>query len=748
MNIFKNRPLCLATVFFVLTGFSCFMLSFAVKIALGLLFLIAAVTLFIVLFKKRRALSPSLLLLLCAVQCFLSCYVCDITLSRASYLNDNKAHRSVAYVTEVLEEGDDTYLYAIRLQSADGEPCSLSFSMNSDTSLEPGDLFSAELMFSTYSPDNVLANSYNYTHNRVGYAYPTSSVQVEGCKRTPLIFATRCRSYLCDFLDDIFSRDAAMTLRAMLLGDRSGLDTETNLSFRRAGITHLLALSGMHISLLSLAVLRILKLLCVPNHPRIFITILFVLLYSMLVGLPLSILRAAGMTMVLLLGGLIRRERDSVTSLSASVLIILLISPRAIIDIGFWLSVTATLGILLALEYRIGYIKKQGFFFRLLRIFVSSLVMTVSASLFTLPIVTFIFGEISLLSIPANLIFPAMMNYIIYLGLAAIPLPFLRPLVNLITEGYLWLLSRVTSMNGIMLSLRHTLFYALLVFIILFVIILLVCKLSRPRRMLIPIGILSLAALISLVVPYTISRSESIVSYRVVGDGDSILVKNQGHHLLYISANASKSLFLPLYYQLADNDVYELDLVCFSHYHHGMDDLLTEVAVTHVIHEIAVPPAYTSIEREMYKDLEKRCASLNISVRMFPYGETLTVGDTTLTALPRSLTDDDDHAATAAVFTVADRSIYYASSAYYQEQQQNMIKDVLTPLTCDTLIFGCHGVKKGEPTYPDIYPLDMYVKLILYAKQDGYMRGTEEERRLYEQIHILRTDCHEFSCKQ
>ncbi len=737
MNLLKNRPLCLATVFFVLTGFLCLLIPLAAKIVLGTLLLIATILLLIYICKaKRLSLSAVMLLLLCSIQCFLPCLSIDLPLARAAQL-EAEEHKTEAYIAEILFEGNGNNIYKIKTEKLDGASCHLTFSMSSSlTSLKPGDAFFTDMKFTSYNGNSILKNSYQFTNGCVGEAEAVSDITIKGVKHTPLILATKCRTYLCGFLDNRFSEDASALLRAMLLGDRSALSPQASLSFDRAGVTHLLALSGMHISLLTLAVRRLLDIFPLPNKVKLLVSIFFVISYSLLVGLPLSILRAAGMTLLLLLGGLIRRERDAITSLSASVLIILLVSPRAILDLGFWLSVMATLGILLAVELRLYRINKQGFGYRMLQMLLTPLVMTVAASLFTLPITAFVFGEISLLSLLANLIFPSLLNYIIYLGLAAVAIPFLRPLVNYAVQGYLWLLDTITAPRGIMLSLEPLVFRILLATLIILIIILLVCKLRSCRKLILSICVISAVAFLSVAIPYLSLRHEASLSYVSVKGSDYVLIKSHGHNIVYASAYQSSSGAQYLAEVLYEKGIREIDTFCISHYHTGLREYIAELADDFKIYEVAVPAPRTSAEFTAYSKMESCCNDLSIPYRTLSYGDILQCDHVSISILPRVASIGDNHGRGAAVFHIGNRNIYFASPGYYQDHIRTDIEPYLASLSCDTLIFGCHG-NQTESTISHIYPLDAQVTTIIYGSKDGTMALTPEEMELYLQSEII-----------
>lgn len=139
-------------------------------------------------------------------------------------------------------------------------------------------------------------------------------------------------------------------VRAMLLGDRAGLDRETLESFRASGTYHVLALSGAQVALVAALLLATLRRLGVGPGPAGPLVALGVFAYAGLVGAEAPVVRAAIMAGVVLVGRSLELDADVVNLLGLAALVLLMRKPSEVADPGFQLSFVATLGLVVLTE--------------------------------------------------------------------------------------------------------------------------------------------------------------------------------------------------------------------------------------------------------------------------------------------------------------------------------------------------------------------------------------------------------------
>ena len=212
--------------------------------------------------------------------------------------------------------------------------------------------------------------------------------------------------------------------QALTLRERSLLSPETNEAYRNAGLSHLLAISGLHLSVLVAMLRKLLFAFRLRKQVREVIALLVILLYCFLTGFSPSIVRAAVMVGFVLAGELFLRETDGLTLLSIALLLLLFINPYALLSVGLQLSFLSCLGILL-LEPYISELQKKlkgrgGYLCGLLAGSASLFLTSCAAVVFTFPVIAYTFGSLSWLAPLANLLFVPVFTPILTLLLLSV----------------------------------------------------------------------------------------------------------------------------------------------------------------------------------------------------------------------------------------------------------------------------------------------------------------------------------------
>lgn len=203
---------------------------------------------------------------------------------------------------------------------------------------------------------------------------------------------------LLERLNELFPEPAASLSAGLLLGARRSIPYQVITDFRRAGLTHIIAISGYNIVILITFVTAFFSFL--PRKISTWISLLVIFLFTLLVGASASVVRAAIMGSLSLIARLFGRKSAGMRSLFITGLVMVLFDPTILFsDIGFQLSFAATAGILL--------------FCRRLEVFLkfipetlgtrTSLATSLAAQVFTTPLIVWHFGGISLVAPLANL---------------------------------------------------------------------------------------------------------------------------------------------------------------------------------------------------------------------------------------------------------------------------------------------------------------------------------------------------------
>jgi competence protein ComEC len=214
------------------------------------------------------------------------------------------------------------------------------------------------------------------------------------------------------------TREAALA-RGFVLGEDEVLDAGTVEDFRRAGLSHLLAVSGQNVALLALLAMPLLAALGMPLRTRLVWVLGLIAVYVPLTGAGPSIQRAAVMGALSVLATLAGRRASRLYGLLVAAVVTLAVEPRIATDVGWQLSFAAVLGILLlagplraAIERRTG---SRGW----RRALAEGAALTIAATVATAPLIAFHFEAISTTTLPANLLALPAVAPAMWLGMLA-----------------------------------------------------------------------------------------------------------------------------------------------------------------------------------------------------------------------------------------------------------------------------------------------------------------------------------------
>lgn len=300
----------------------------------------------------------------------------------------------------------------------------------------------------------------------------------------------------------ILKIDKTGYLKAFILGDNSLIDDMVYESYQSIGITHLFALSGMHVSLLSGIILKGLKK--VNNKLKYLIVIIVLISYGFIVGYPASIKRAITFFIIASINKIFNFKLSTLKILFITVFILIFLNYKIIYDIGFLYSVITVFGIF----WGSNFIKSENIIY-------SSFKLSLVAFLFSLPITLACFYEINILSIIYNMFYIPFVSVILYpFCLLTFILPFLEKILILL----------IKVMENISLFLNNIDFFKLYLdfnigeILLFYILLLVILRYNRFKYFI----LLFLIVFIDLMIPYL--DSSLYVYYLDVGQGDSSLI--------------------------------------------------------------------------------------------------------------------------------------------------------------------------------------------------------------------------------
>jgi len=209
--------------------------------------------------------------------------------------------------------------------------------------------------------------------------------------------AKKTSNYILNTFKKNYSYKTYRFLGAVFLGRRELLSDEKEY-FSLAGVSHLLAISGLHIGLTSLILFFILRLFHIKFRMSLFISLIFLWFYAFLSGFFLSVLRATIMYTVFALSFVAQRKTNSFNSLGLAGLILLLVNPQSLFNIGFQLSFLSVFSIIFGFKLFKLKQSKNVIINYIKHIVICSLWVT----LFITPVVSYYFGKVYILNVIYN----------------------------------------------------------------------------------------------------------------------------------------------------------------------------------------------------------------------------------------------------------------------------------------------------------------------------------------------------------
>lgn len=234
------------------------------------------------------------------------------------------------------------------------------------------------------------------------------------------IFSLKNR--LREYIDFGLGEPEASLANAMILGDKKGIPSDLREKFSQAGLSHIIAISGMHISIIVILVVNGFLMAGLTRKKVFYTVVLFLFVYIFLIGLPASAARAGLMGFLVLLAMQLGRLNKIINSLALVAVILLIINPKLLRDdIGFQLSFLAILGIVyfvpifdkwydnllkILKHLNLKFQKKIILFFveKIGKIIFGILGVTIAAQIFILPIIAINFSQISIIAPISNLL--------------------------------------------------------------------------------------------------------------------------------------------------------------------------------------------------------------------------------------------------------------------------------------------------------------------------------------------------------
>lgn len=417
-----KRPLSVAgfTMLGTLVLLCCFD-SYALSLALGCaIALLFVVSLFFVRSFRRAAAVP-LILAFAVLSCVLFCHADSAYRSTSSLAGRYTHVKAVVNSSPKFNKDYERYYCSAKIVLIDGKKYQgnirISFSEAKDemdsSALRPGNILTFDGFLYQVGGKNSDISDYFKTDQVFIGAYAVKNLHITEAPVRPLTYYCENirRTINMGLLRD-YGMKCASVMISLVTGDKSYLSDTVYDQFKRAGAAHLMAVSGLHLSVLLMFLTFLLrkkgKRLNTPTYLFFCLFVVFMMFLSQFSG---SVTRAGIMMLFMLTGERFGESADSLNSLGFSCMVILLVNPFSAMDVGFLLSVLSTYGILVmavpvnaAAAERLGFDRKDKWYIPFLADGIYSLSISLAVYMYTLPVIAVSFGEISKVGWLTNLI--------------------------------------------------------------------------------------------------------------------------------------------------------------------------------------------------------------------------------------------------------------------------------------------------------------------------------------------------------
>ncbi len=529
---------------------------------------------------------------------------------------------------------------------------------------------------------------------------------------------------------------------ALLLGDREALDPDITLAFSRTGVSHLLALSGLHISILIAFADLILRLVfwC-PKHARLVIVGLLAVFYLFLTGCAPSTCRAVMMFAVVAASFYANAMYDGFTGLAIALLLILLISPASIFDLGMWMSFLAAGAIIVFLPLwqnaltRIHESRRLPKpVFRIFAAISTAFFVGLAANLAMVFVQATAFFQLPLLSVPHTMLLSLPITWTLQLSLITLIFPQAAILCRWTAGTMLYLTEHASELSYILIPMRHpvTLIFAFLLFLCL--LFLALAKLKNKRWGLLPFALM--ACVIISGCYFTYRPCDTVrVDYLQKSGGELLLFSSEGQALVFDFSDGSGGNAYDIVLAAEEAQCVEIADLVISHYHNQASHFIYSITSQIKVRNLHLPQPQNEWEegvaRRMCEEAERHGVAVCFET------DSHKLANLEIDLFARAPSEAGGHEALVLAVHSENRALVYANAS--------LPKSTLFPNSesylqgCDILIIGNTGYSQKDPRpFPYLYDLqtlflaeEKFASLFPYLSEQATVKLAEEHLVFY-----------------
>ena len=381
-------------------------------------------------------------------------------------------------------------------------------------------------------------------------------------------FIHNIQKYIRDTINGTLTDEEGNLLLAILLGDKDKLSEDIQESFKTSNLSHMLAVSGAHVSYIILGLTYVLQNSIIGKKNGKIVCIFFLLVFMAITNFTPSVTRACIMAILTLFSSIIYRKSDVYTNISVAALITLIFNPYSLLDLGFQLSYGGTIGIIIFIK-RIQEKKSNS---KVINYIKQMALVSIYANIIIIPIMMYHFNTVSFTFIISNIMASPILGIIVITGflfiIASITVKPLTRLIAIFIKPILSILIKISQICS-KLPFSNILVVTPYMFNVIsyYTIILYCIKSKKNNKCKIIICLLIVLILINFII--YIFPQKLRIFFIDVGQGDSTLIITPDKKTVLIDGGGSDSfdvgekVLLPY---LLDRRILKIDYVLISHF--------------------------------------------------------------------------------------------------------------------------------------------------------------------------------------
>ena len=623
-----------------------------------------------------------------------------LTFIRNSFDNKSKfngSETSFVGIVDEIKKSDDYYKITIKSK----EKIIGSYYSKDSLNISLGDKITFKGTLSK-PKNNTIPNTFNYRkylyNHHVYYLVKIDSIKVVSKTRS---IKYKVKNYIIKRSEKFKHSDY---FKAFLIGDKSEMDDYS--LFQKNGVSHLFAISGMHLSLLSGIILFVFK----KSRFKELLACIFLILFSMITNYSASIYRSLLLFIFIVLNKKLDLRISTVNVLLLVVCTLLIYNPLIIYDMGFLYSVSVSLGLILFNKYM-----RRNYF-------VNMVLTSFIALLFSLPITLYYNYEINLMQIINNVIIVPLVSVIIYpLTILTFVFSFLEPILNILIGILKFISNHLIMLNVIVPKVSLIFYFVYYVFLFMFL------KTNRKIFILL-IFIYTLCLKVKPLLDFN-----TYVYYLDVGQGDSSLIYNK-HKVVLIDTGGKDNI------KVSDNTIRflksvgksKIDYLMLTHgdFDHMGDaiNIIENIKVDKVIFNCG---ELNDLEKKLIKALEKK------KIKYYSCIKELNIDKYKFQFLNTSLYNNENDNSSVIYFNYKNLKFLFMADASIK--RENDILDMYNLNDIDFLKVGHHGSNTSSSKRL-IDSINPKYSLISVGENNRYGHPKEVVLDILKDSKIYRTD--------